>query len=220
MVARSCAWKPLQLRERYLRIAYERRSLRFSDAFARAHGLGRRSTLFIIVTEHAGLIALVDVHYKGEGARAACVTALNWDDATASAEWTVQVPHVAEYRPGFFFERELPCILAVLERAPAEPRVIVVDGYVVLDEQGRPGLGAHLFERLGERVPVIGIAKRSFARSEFAQRVVRGSSQNPLFVTALGISHAEAAQHVQQMHGPHRIPTLCPRVDHLCRGLV
>lgn len=180
---------------------------------------GRRSTLFIIVTDDPGPIAFVDVHYQGEGARAACVTALNWGDATARDEWTVEVPHVAEYRPGFFFERELPCILAVLERAPSEPRVIVVDGYVVLDAQGRPGLGAHLFEHLGKRVPVMGIAKRSFARSEFAQPVLRGSSQNQLFVTALGISDAEAARHVQQMHGPHRIPTLCTRVDHLCRGL-
>lgn len=171
------------------------------------------------MTDTAGPIALVDVHYYGEGARAACVTALNWDDAAAHDEWTVDVPRVAEYRPGFFFERELPCILAVLERATAEPGIIVVDGYVVLDAQGRPGLGAHLFEHLGKRIPVIGIAKRSFAGSDFARRVVRGSGKDPLFVTALGITDAEAAQHVQLMHGPHRIPTLCTRVDHLCRSL-
>jgi deoxyribonuclease V len=161
----------------------------------------------------------VDVHYEREGARAACVTALSWDDAKTQDEWTVDVPKVAEYRPGFFYERELPCILAVLERAPVPASVIVVDGYVVLDAHGRPGLGAHLFEHLAQRVPVVGIAKRSFAGSEFATRVVRGESQNPLFVTALGMPSAEAAQHVQRMHGKHRIPTLCTRVDHLCRGL-
>jgi deoxyribonuclease V len=166
-----------------------------------------------------GSIALLDVNYEGEGARAACVTALRWDDAKAEQEWVVDIARVAAYRPGFFFERELPCLLAVLERAPAEPRVIVVDGYVVLDAQGRPGLGRHLFEHLGERVPIVGIAKRSFAGSDFAVRVFRGASQNPLFVTALGMSSTEAARYVQQMHGPHRIPTLCTRVDHLCRGL-
>jgi len=171
------------------------------------------------VTTVPNLIALVDVHYEGEGARAACVTALEWGDAKPRSEWTVEVPHVAEYRPGFFFERELPCILAVLGRAPATPGIIVVDGYVVLDAQGRPGLGAHLFEHFGKTIPVVGIAKRSFAGSEFATRVTRGSSQDPLFVTALGLSDAEAGQHVRQMHGPHRIPTLCTRVDHLCRGL-
>lgn len=174
----------------------------------------------VIVTDESNLIALVDVHYEGEAARAACLTALNWKDALALDEWTVEVPHVAEYRPGFFFERELPCILAVLEKAPTKPGVIVVDGYVVLDAHGRRGLGAHLFEHLGERTPVIGIAKRSFAGSGFAKQILRGSSQSPLFVTALGISVAEAAEHVMLMHGTHRIPTLCTRVDHLCRGLV
>lgn len=172
------------------------------------------------MTDNPNLIALVDVHYEGEGARAACLTALNWEDATALDEWTVEVPHVAEYRPGFFFERELPCILAVLERAPAQPSVIVVDGYVVLDAEGRKGLGAHLYEHLDKSVAVIGIAKRGFAGSEFAMRVVRGTGRNPLFVTALGLSNAEAAEHVQRMHGEHRIPTLCTRVDHLSRGLV
>jgi deoxyribonuclease V len=49
-------------------------------------------------------------------------------------------------------------------------------------------------------------------------RVVRGAGQNPLFVTALGMLDTEAAHHVQRMHGPHRIPTLCARVDHLSRG--
>lgn len=172
------------------------------------------------MTNAPELIALVDVHYEGEGARAACLTALTWEDATALDEWTVEVPHVAEYRPGFFFERELPAILAVLELASTRPSVIVVDGYVVLDAEGRPGLGAHLFAHLNKQIPVIGVAKRSFARSEFAKHVLRGASKSPLFVTALGISNAEAAEHVQRMHGPHRIPTLCTRVDHLCRGLV
>jgi deoxyribonuclease V len=171
------------------------------------------------MTDTPGSIAFVDVHYAGEGARAACATVGSWTDVAPHHEWTIDVPKAAEYRPGSFFERELPCVLAVLDRAPTEPSIVVVDGYVVLDAQGRPGLGAHLFERLGGRIAVVGIAKRSFSGSDFAVRVVRGASQNPLFVTALGISAAEAADHVQHMHGPHRIPTLCARVDHLSRGL-
>lgn len=165
-------------------------------------------------------IAFVDVHYTGERARAACLTAASWADSAPRHEWTIEVLQVAEYRPGHFFERELPSILGVLERAPSEPSIVVVDGYVVLDAEGRPGLGAHLFERLGARIPVVGIAKRSFAGSEFAVPVLRGTSQNPLFVTALGIAGTEAAARVREMHGAHRIPTLCARVDHLSRGLV
>lgn len=171
------------------------------------------------MTVSTGSIAFVDVHYAGDRARAACVTAASWTDATPHDEWTIDVPQVAEYRSGHFFERELPAILSVLERARTELSIVVVDGYVVLDAEGRPGLGAHLFERLGKRLGVVGIAKRSFSGSEFAVRVVRGASQNPLFVTALGMLDTEAAHHVQHMHGPHRIPTLCARVDHLSRGL-
>jgi deoxyribonuclease V len=172
------------------------------------------------MTGASDLIAFVDVHYTGERARAACLTVASWADAAPRHEWTIEVPQVAEYRPGHFFERELPSVLAILERAPSEPSLVVIDGYVVLDAQGRPGLGGHLFERLGGRIAVVGIAKRSFAGSEFAVPVVRGTSQKPLFVTALGISSTEAAARVRQMHGPHRIPTICARVDHLSRGLI
>lgn len=172
------------------------------------------------MTGASDLIAFVDVHYTGERARAACLTVASWADAAPRHEWTIEVPEVAEYRPGHFFERELPSVLGVLERAPSEPSIVVIDGYVVLDAQGRPGLGAHLSERLGGRIAVVGIAKRSFAGSEFAVPVLRGTSQKPLFVTALGISKTEAAARVRQMHGPHRIPTICARVDHLSRGLI
>lgn len=171
------------------------------------------------MSDVASPITLVDVHYEGEGARAAGLTAVEWADPAPREEWTVEVPHVAEYRPGFFFERELPCIVAVLAAAPRLPGIIVVDGYVVLDRQGRPGLGAHVFEHFQQRIPVIGIAKRSFAGSDFAVRVERGSSHNPLFVTALGVTAVAAAEKVLEMHGPHRIPTLCTRVDQLSRGL-
>ncbi|MGC4093704.1 MAG: endonuclease V [Polyangiaceae bacterium] len=167
----------------------------------------------------AGFIALLDVHYEGEGARAACLLAERWTDAVSSHEWTVEIPHAAPYRPGFFFERELPCLLAALAKATEPINVLVVDGYVDLDESGRPGLGAHLYEHFDERIAVVGVAKRPFAGSDFALRVQRGASQNPLFVTARGIALELAAARVRSMHGEHRIPTLCTSVDHLCRGL-
>lgn len=167
-----------------------------------------------------GFIALVDVHYEGLGARAACVLAENWTDATASDEWTVELAQAAPYRPGHFFERELPCLVQVLARAQDRLRVIVVDGYTLLDASGTLGLGGHLFEHFQGRIPIIGLAKRSFAGSPHAARVLRGTSQDPLFVTALGVTDQEAAACITTMHGRHRSPTLCTRVDQLCRGLV
>jgi deoxyribonuclease V len=69
-------------------------------------------------------------------------------------------------------------------------------------------------------IPVIGVAKTAFHGSDFAARVLRGASRNPLFVTARGVPVNDAARWVEAMHGPHRVPTLLARVDRLARGLV
>ncbi|WP_437898538.1 hypothetical protein [Sorangium sp. So ce124] len=52
-----------------------------------------------------------------------------------------RAPSVRPYRPGAFFERELPCLLEVLGRVRARPAALVIDGYVELDQAGAPGLG-------------------------------------------------------------------------------
>lgn len=175
------------------------------------------------VTPHgpqASPVAFVDVQYEDGGGVAACVVAEDWSDATPIEEQVVAVPSVKPYRPGAFYDRELPCISIALSLVRAPIRAVVVDGYVDLDERGTPGLGAHLHTQLGGAVVVIGVAKTSFRGATFAQQVMRGTSRRPLFITARGIELTEAARLVQRMHGPHRIPTLLTRVDHLARGLV
>jgi deoxyribonuclease V len=133
-------------------------------------------------------------------------------------ETVVEAPVAAPYRPGVFCQRELPPLLAVLRRVRRRFRVVVVDGYVWLDGHGRPGLGAHLYEALRRRVPVVGVAKSRFGLADFAVPVLRGCSRQPLFVTAAGMPAAEAAQRVRDMHGACRIPTVLKRVDRMCRG--
>jgi deoxyribonuclease V len=64
---------------------------------------------------------------------------------------------------------------------------------------------------------VVGVAKRRFAGATDAVPVYRGLSRTPLYVTAEGISAVEAAHRVASMQGPHRIPTLLKRADHLAR---
>jgi deoxyribonuclease V len=169
-------------------------------------------------SEH-GPVAITDVHYLDAGARAAVVVATAWSDASAIEERTVLVDAVAPYRPGAFFERELPCLLAVLRAVSAPLGCVVVDGYVELDTAGSPGLGAHLHEALGGTVPVLGIAKTAFRGASFAVPVLRGRSRSPLFVTARGLSRDDAERLVRSMHGPHRLPTLVQRADHLARNL-
>ena len=101
--------------------------------------------------------------------------------------------------------------------AAGEFALIVVDGYVDLDPDGRPGLGAHVHAEFG--VPVIGVAKTAFSTASHAVRVLRGQSARPLFVTAAGMTAADAADLVAQMAGGFRLPDALKRVDRLARGL-
>lgn len=152
--------------------------------------------------------------YRDGYAVAAGVWFRGWAADAAEHEATAVVRDVAEYEPGAFYRRELPCLTAVLTAGP-QPDVVIVDGYVWLGAD-RPGLGARLFAALGGAVPVVGVAKTRFASAE-AVAVCRGGSQSPLWVTAAGIDPAEAAGHVAAMAGPYRVPTLLKRADGLAR---
>jgi deoxyribonuclease V len=165
------------------------------------------------------MIAFLDVDYRpDDSAVAACVTARDWDAPTPAEELTARVAHVEPYVPGAFYKRELPCLQAVLALLPSPPDVLVVDGYVWLQGGDTPGLGAWLYRALGEKRPVVGVAKTPFHDAKAAVAVLRGGSTRPLHVSAAGMPLADAARAVAAMHGPHRIPTLLRRVDRLCRG--
>jgi deoxyribonuclease V len=161
------------------------------------------------------VIACVDVDYRGETALAAAVVIERWDDEHPSTEAVVRIAKVAEYEPGAFYLRELPCLLDVL-RPLRDITTVVIDGYVWL-AKARPGLGARLFEALGGGVVVVGIAKTSFRDNDAAVELARGKSARPLYVTAEGVEVTRAADDVRRMHGAHRIPTIVRRVDRLAR---
>ena len=97
--------------------------------------------------------------------------------------------------------------------------VIVVDGVVVLDDAGKPGLGGRLYEYLDQKIPVIGVAKTNFAQNVANKRaVVRGESTRPLFVTALGMDLDTAADLIKSMHGEFRMPSLLKELDRLTKS--
>lgn len=166
------------------------------------------------------MIACVDVQYDDlqHSAKAALVLAASWTDAAPTWQSVVDVQEVAPYQPGRFFLRELPCLLKVLATSSNVPEVVVVDGYVWLDREKRPGLGAKLFESLGEICPVIGVAKSRFHDAPGTD-VFRGNSNQPLIVSSAGIDEAMAAEYIKSMHGPFRIPTLLRIADQLARGI-
>ncbi|ADG66357.1 conserved hypothetical protein [Planctopirus limnophila DSM 3776] len=164
------------------------------------------------------MIACVDVGYQVQSALAACVTISDWKAELPQGSHTVEIPSIEDYIPGEFYKRELPCIKAVLNQLVAKPSLIVVDGYVWLDANGKRGLGAHLFELLEGQVPVIGVAKTSFATAKNAIEVYRGKSSRPLWITAVGTNESEAARCVSEMHGSYRTPTILALVDRLSRS--
>jgi deoxyribonuclease V len=126
------------------------------------------------------------------------------------------VAPAAEYRPGHFYQRELPALLAVLEQVSEPLELVLVDGYVWLGRE-RPGLGFHLWQHRGGRHAVVGVAKNAFAGNDLALAVKRGESAKPLYVTSEGLNVDEAAEQVRTMHGAYRVPTLLKQVDTLCR---
>jgi len=165
------------------------------------------------------MIAILDAAYGDNRAAAACVVATCWQIGEAHHEYFAMRDQVSPYEPGQFYRRELPLLLATIHEVEASIDCFVVDGYVWLGPDSARGLGAHLYEALVGRAPVIGVAKTRYLDTPAAE-VLRGQSQRPLYVTAAGIGIDLAARHVHNMHGVGRIPTLIRRVDRLARSLL
>ena len=164
------------------------------------------------------MFAAADVYYPPSGgARAALVLASDATFSTIVSERTVFVENVAPYRPGEFYQRELPPLRAVLAGV-ADVDLLIIDGYATLDPHGKPGLGAYAHADFG--VPVIGVAKTRFAPAVHAIPVLRASATRPLYVTSVGVPPADAASLVSAMAGKFRLPDALRRVDSLARGHV
>ena len=130
----------------------------------------------------------------------------------------VRLEKVAAYIPGSFYERELPCLLALINQLPELPSIVIVDGYVSLGTKGEDGLGGHLYRSLHGQVPVVGVAKTYFKGTPTEACVFRGKSRRPLYVTAIGMDAVQVRAGVQSMSGGNRIPDLLRKVDLLCRN--
>jgi len=164
------------------------------------------------------MIVAVDVNYGRYMAYAAGILFTDWSSEVWLDEIRESLAISAAYEPGSFYKRELPVLLKLVGRVIDEVELAIVDGYVWLAPDNRPGLGAHLFEAFGGRIAVIGVAKGHFRGASNAQPVYRGRSRRPLYVTSAGMDQSTAAAHVGMMHGGYRIPTLLKAVDRLCRS--
>ena len=109
------------------------------------------------------MILAIDVDYKESTATVAGVFFKHWKDSEASDVIVTNMEGICEYETGAFYKRELPCILKLLDEVKHPLSCIVVDGYVFLDGISKSGLGKYLYDALGKKIPVIGVAKRSFS---------------------------------------------------------
>jgi deoxyribonuclease V len=164
------------------------------------------------------MILAIDVHYKTDYAKAVAVL-FEPGDAAARRTITERIEQVKDYEPGQFYKRELPCILKITEKIDLNlVSLIIVDGHVYTNNEGGLGLGGKLWEALHQKIPVIGVAKTPFlGNKETVQQVLRGQSNNPLYVSAIGIDLNEAALLVKNMKGDFRMPDILKAVDKLTK---
>lgn len=156
-----------------------------------------------------------DVQYFEDYAKSVAICFKEWSDEKPDRIIEKKIDDVADYVPGEFYKRELPCILSILnDLNVSDIELIIVDGYVHLDDDGKPGLGAHLYEALDQKLPIIGVAKSSFQKNKNNMlELLRGESRKPLYITAAGMTKQEARDKIQSMHGNFRMPTLLQILD-------
>lgn len=164
------------------------------------------------------MILAIDVHYKESYAKAVGVL-FDWEDESPREIITTIVKEVAEYEPGQFYKRELPCILELMKQIDLEKvDCIIVDGHVYVDNDKKLGLGGHLYQSLHEKIPIIGVAKKSFINTEKVSfPIFRGESKVPLYVSSIGIGTDTVVEKVQNMYGNFRIPNILKFLDSLTK---
>ncbi|MEU9295122.1 endonuclease V [Streptomyces sp. NPDC048266] len=148
----------------------------------------------------------------------------------ATAVGRVSFPYV----PGLLAFREIPTVLAALDRLSADPGLLVCDGYGLAHPR-RFGLASHLGVLTGR--PSIGVAKNPFtftydqpgtARGEFAPLLADGeevgralrtqAGVKPVFVSVgHRVSLANACAHTLHLTPRFRQPETTRLADSLCR---
>jgi deoxyribonuclease V len=165
------------------------------------------------------LILAFDTYYFNNNAKTVCIGFTDWTAAEPDLIWTETRENIEEYVPGEFYKREMPCILSLLQKIGlTDCEAIIIDGYVHLDDKGKPGLGAHLYNKLHLKVAVIGVAKSNFKTLNKSKvTLLRGQSISPLYITAIGYDVVKASNNIAIMAGLYRIPTLLKLLDSLTK---
>ncbi|WGH74653.1 endonuclease V [Tenacibaculum tangerinum] len=165
------------------------------------------------------LLLAIDVYYYEQSAKV--VGALfSWQDKTPKEIIITIKEEVEAYQSGSFYKRELPCILKLLTLVDMNNlEAIIVDGHCYTNNQKELGLGGYLWKALGEKVPVIGVAKNKFHNTEKVSfPIYRGESKKPLYVSSIGYDIDKAKNNILTMKGNYRIPDILKIVDQKTRN--
>lgn len=165
------------------------------------------------------MILAFDTYYNKNTAKTVCLSFKDWNSEDNYEIFTETISGIEEYVSGEFYKRELPCILSLISKIDIENiDLIIIDGFVYLNDDKKFGLGAYLYEALNKNTPIIGVAKRDFATIDKNRQILfRGKSKNPLYITSIGIELDLASVKIKNMKGEFRIPTLLKEVDKLTK---
>ena len=165
------------------------------------------------------MILCIDAYYFNNKAKVSGGLFQSWTDSAFCKVYNCDCDDVLPYEPGSFYQRELPCLKKLIYKISEPIEVIIIDGYVTLGSDMKKGLGAHLYEELNQRIPVIGVAKSKFKDTPEECFVFRGQSLSPLYITCLGIPLEMAKKYINSMVGEYRIPLLLKEIDKISRSI-
>lgn len=158
---------------------------------------------------------IIDVSYQDNIAKVVGGFFENWHDEKLLKISEKRVNNVREYISGEFYKRELPCILDFLNDFNLkEIELIIIDGFVFLNDIDKKGLGAYLFESLDKSIPIIGVAKSSFHNNnKNVINILRANSKKPLYISSIGIELLKASDLIKNMFGNYRMPNIIKQID-------
>ena len=161
---------------------------------------------------------IVTVQFDGMQANVAAVAFDDWDAAEATKTYASRIAQVDKPVRGQLDLRELPCVMQLLSEHGLAPEIILIDGFVHLDANETPGLGQHLHQALGGKVPVVGVSRKGLPGLSAQFEVMREDEAPPLWVTCAGIDIGAAKARLRAMHGRKRVPTLMKLVARLAKS--
>ena len=183
-------------------------------------------------TADVATIAGVDTGFENHGTIArACVALFDWPELTPQGSVIGRASVAFPYIPGFLSFREMPAVLAAMERLPRLPDLLLCDGQGVAHPR-RFGIAAHLGIWLDR--PAIGVGKSRLCgdhepvgndkgdteplcdQGERIGTVVRSrTGVKPLYVSpGHRVDHTAAVRWVLACTGRFRLPEPIRAADH------